>query len=74
VVDELTNATLDAGGRRALDVLGVQYVVVTPANTLLWAPFSAKPLLGAGYPVLFEDGPDYLFGLPSAEPLGPPAP
>jgi hypothetical protein len=74
VVDELTNATLDAGGRRALEVLGVQYVVVTPANTLLWAPFSAKPLLGAGFPVLFEDGPDYLFGLPPAAPLGPPAP
>jgi hypothetical protein len=64
VVSELTNATLSAGGNGALRTLDVQFILVTPANTILWPAFSATPLLQQHFPVLFSEGGDYLFGLP----------
>jgi hypothetical protein len=73
VIRELTNATLDPAGMSAVRVLGVQFIVVTQANTVLWPAFSPVPLLGdaSTFAVLFHEGDAYLFtlgsvGLPSA--------
>lgn len=65
VVDELTNATLDARGTAALAALGVGYVAVTGANNVLFPPFSPAPLLAAGWSPLFEEDDAYLFAVPS---------
>ncbi len=63
VVRELTNGTLDAAGSEALAVLGVNDLLVTGANTVLWPPFSPAPLLAdpAGFPLEFHAGDAYLF-------------
>jgi hypothetical protein len=63
LVRELTNGTLDAQGQGALTALDVGYVAVTGANTVLWPPFSAAPLLGnaSEFVPLFHEGDAYLF-------------
>jgi hypothetical protein len=63
VVDELTNATLDASGRAALTTLDVQYILVTGNSTVLWPAFSPAPLLAdpSLFPVLWAAGDAYLF-------------
>ncbi len=65
LVRELTNGTFDAAGQSALSALDVQYVAVTGANTVLWPPFVAAPLLKepGTFSVLFRAGPDYLFAV-----------
>ena len=64
VVSQLTNATLNATGLSALAALDVAFVVVTGANTVLWPPFSAVPMLSdpATFPLIFHSGDAYLFG------------
>jgi hypothetical protein len=63
VVSQLTNATLNATGLASLAALDVQYVVVTGANTVLWPPFSAVPLLvdSSTFTLLWNEGDAYLF-------------
>lgn len=63
VVDELSNATLDARGRAALAALDVGYVLVTGNSTVLWPAFSPKPLLAdpTAFPLLRQIGDAYLF-------------
>jgi hypothetical protein len=64
VVRELTNGTLDAEGENAMAVLGVEYILVTGANTVLWPPFSPAPLLASPttFPLEYHAGDAYLFG------------
>ncbi|MCI4350577.1 MAG: hypothetical protein L3K15_03580 [Thermoplasmata archaeon] len=63
VVAELSNATLDGAGLGALATLHVGYVGVTQANTVLWPPFVATPLLAlpGNFSVAFHEGDAYLF-------------
>jgi hypothetical protein len=63
IVDELSNATLDARGRAAMATLDVQYIVVTGNSTVLWAAFSPVPLTmdPGAFPELFHQGDAYLF-------------
>ncbi len=63
LVDQLTNATLNAAGLSALAALDVGYVIVTGNNTLLWAPFSPAPLLAdpGTFDLLWNEGDAYLF-------------
>jgi len=51
VVRDLSNGTLDAGGRAALASLAVDFVVVTGNSTVLWPAFWAAPLVHADYNV-----------------------
>jgi hypothetical protein len=46
------------------DLLNVEYIVVTAANTVLWLPFSAAPMLSdpSAFPLLYHEGDAYLFG------------
>ncbi len=62
-VDELSNGTLDARGQSALADLGVQYIIVTGNNTVLWPAFSPRPLLADPneFPLLWSGGDAYLF-------------
>lgn len=64
VVDELSNATLDARGVGAMAALDVQYIVVTGNSTVLWPAFSPVPLLEdpAAFSEIFHQGDAYLFG------------
>jgi hypothetical protein len=63
LVRELTNGTLDAAGTDAMQILGVNYVLVTGANTVLWPPFSPAPLLAdpTAFPLEYRAGDAYLF-------------
>ena len=63
LVDELSNATLDARGRAAMASLDVGYILVTGNSTILWPAFSPRPLLAdpASFPLLREYGDAYLF-------------
>jgi hypothetical protein len=63
VVSQLTNATLNTTGESALADLGVQYIVVTGNNTILWPAFSPVPLLAdpSAFPLLWSEGDAYLF-------------
>ena len=63
VVDELSNATLDARGRAAMITLDVGYIIVTGNSTILWPAFSPRPLLAepGSFPLLREYGDAYLF-------------
>ena len=63
VLRELTNGTLDSAGSNALAILGVDDILVTGANTVLWPPFSPAPLLAdpSEYPLEFHAGDAYLF-------------
>jgi hypothetical protein len=70
LVSALTNGTLNRSAMEALVSLDVQYVLVTPANTILWPPFSAQPFLADDFPVLFVQGGDYLFQTPTDGPPG----
>ncbi len=65
LVSELTNGTLDPAGTSAMQALDVEYIAVTGASTTLWPPFEPAPLLAAPaeFPVLFESGPDFVFGV-----------
>ncbi|MCI4372962.1 MAG: hypothetical protein L3K02_04900 [Thermoplasmata archaeon] len=74
LVSELTNGTLDGAGLVALWNLGVQFIVVTPANSILWPAFSPAPLVDHGFAALFEQGGDYLFTTPPPPPAGGPPP
>jgi hypothetical protein len=64
LVSQLTNATLNSTGLSALAALNVEYIVVTAANTVLWLPFSAAPMLSdpSAFPLLYHEGDAYLFG------------
>ena len=64
VVDELTNATLDARGTAAMGALGVGFVAVTGVNNILFPAFSPAPLEQAGWTALFHEGDAYLFAVP----------
>jgi hypothetical protein len=67
LLSELTNATLPANGLAALAVLGVQFIIVTQANSILWPAFSPTPLVSDhSFPLLFQDGPAFLFAVPGA--------
>jgi hypothetical protein len=63
LVRELTNGTLDPAGQNALAILGVNDLLVTGANTVLWPPFSPAPFLAdpAEFPVEYHAGDAYLF-------------
>ena len=63
VVDELSNATLDARGRAAMAALEVGYIIVTGNSTILWPAFSPRPLLAdpASFSLVREYGDAYLF-------------
>ena len=63
LVDELSNATLDARGRAALSALDVGFVIVTGNSTVLWPAFSPKPFLAdpSSFPLLQQYGDAYLF-------------
>jgi hypothetical protein len=63
VVSQLTNGTLDPHGVQALDYLGVNDILVTQRNTVLWPAFSPGPFLGNpnAYPLEFHEGDAYLF-------------
>ena len=47
VINQLFNATLDAQGVQALDILNVQYIAVTQVNTALFPAFSPVPLVAS---------------------------
>jgi hypothetical protein len=64
VVEELTNGTLDARGVAALDVLDVQAIAVTQANSVLYRAFDAAPLLAAGATVAFHADDAYVLDWP----------
>jgi hypothetical protein len=70
VVRELTNATLDLAGTFAMRTLGVGFIIVTQANTMLWPAFSPAPLEGqpGSFAVLFHEGDAYLFSVRWAVP------
>jgi hypothetical protein len=63
IVNQLSNATLNSTGQAAMGTLSVDYVIVTGANTVLWPPFSAAPLLSdpMEFPLIFHEGDAYLF-------------
>ncbi len=63
IVDELSNATLDAQGVAAMAALDVGYIIVTGNSTTLWPAFSAAPLLAdpSAFPLLQHYGDAYLF-------------
>jgi len=63
LVDELSNATLDARGLGAMTALDVQYIVVTGNSTVLWPAFSPAPFAmnPGAFPELFHQGDAYLF-------------
>ncbi|MCI4358593.1 MAG: hypothetical protein L3J99_06150 [Thermoplasmata archaeon] len=62
LVRELSNATLDQAGTRALANLAVEYVAVTGNNTELFRPFSPAPLVGnPAFSILFHEDDAYLF-------------
>jgi hypothetical protein len=62
---DLVNGSLTASDRGAMYVLGVQFVIVTGANSVLWPPFSPQPFLDdpASFDPVFEKGDAYLFEL-----------
>jgi hypothetical protein len=63
VVDELSNATLDARGLGAMAALDVQFIVVTGNSTVLWPAFSPAPFVAdpGTFSELFHQGDAYLF-------------
>jgi len=63
VVDELSNATLDAAGLSALASLDVEFIIVTGNSTVLWPAFSPAPLLAdrAAFSEIWNQGDAYLF-------------
>ncbi|HEV2520156.1 MAG TPA: hypothetical protein VGX00_06005 [Thermoplasmata archaeon] len=62
LVQELTNATLDAAGVHALRVLQVGFVAVTGNNSQLYRPFSPDPFLGdPTFREVFHEQDAYLF-------------
>ena len=63
VVDQLSNATLNASGRSALAALDVGFIAVTQNNTVLWPAFSPTPMLAdpANFTAVFHQGDAYLF-------------
>jgi hypothetical protein len=63
VVNELSNATLDARGLGALTSLHVGFVIVTGNSTVLWPAFSPLPLLAnpAAFEEMWHQGDAYLF-------------
>jgi hypothetical protein len=61
-VGELSNGTLAADGTSALNDLGVEYVAVTQANTVLWPPFLPVPLQESPTArVMFHSGDAWIF-------------
>lgn len=62
---ELENGILDLPGRAAIADLGVAYIAVTQANTVLWPPYLPGPLLAdpAGFPVVYHAGDAFLFAV-----------
>ncbi|MCI4342847.1 MAG: hypothetical protein L3J92_01845 [Thermoplasmata archaeon] len=74
VVSELTNATLEPGGHAALRILNVQYVIVTPASTVLWPAFSPAPLPSAFGILIYVNEGSSLWEIPQPAPSGPPGP
>ena len=63
LVQQLTNATLNATGLAAMAALQVGYVIVTGNNTVLWGAFSPAPLLAdpATFPLVWNEGDAFLF-------------
>jgi hypothetical protein len=74
LVRELTNGTLSSSGYDALRSLAVQYVLVTPANSVLWPAFSPAPLEVAGFTPLFVEDACSLLEAPWAHETRMPAP
>ncbi|HEV2317185.1 MAG TPA: hypothetical protein VGV89_06390 [Thermoplasmata archaeon] len=70
VVAELTHGRLDTQGLTALDRLGVEFIAVTQANTILWPPFSPAPLLEAPqqFELQFRQGDAYVFAVGQVAP------
>jgi hypothetical protein len=67
LVQELTNATLDANGRAALAELNVSFVAVTGASSTLFAPFDPQPLEeDSELSVAFQQGDAWLFQVEAA--------
>jgi hypothetical protein len=62
-VAELTNGTLDRAGLDALAELQVGFVGVTQANSVLWPPFVATPMLTqpGNFSIAFHEADAYLF-------------
>ncbi len=65
---ELENGTLAPNGTTDLAVLGVGFVVVTGANTVLGDPYDPTPLLAdpSGYPLVYHSGDAYVFAVAAA--------
>lgn len=72
VVSELTNATLDQNGYAALRILQVQYIIVTPASSVLWPAFSSAPLINYVYVPIYENQGTSIWEIPSPSPNCPP--
>jgi hypothetical protein len=71
VVQQLTNATLNASGESALVSLNVGFIAVTERNTVLWPPFSPAPLLSPEFSVVFHASDAYLFSTNASAPPFP---
>ncbi|MFY9717560.1 MAG: hypothetical protein WAK40_06470 [Thermoplasmata archaeon] len=63
VVQQLTNATLNASGESALASLNVGFIAVTERNTVLWPPFSPTPLESSEFSVVFHEADAYMFSM-----------
>jgi hypothetical protein len=70
VVRQLTNGTLTTTGQEALEILGVEFILVTQNNSILWPAFSPLPLESSAFPELFAEGDAYLFEVRGAGPPG----
>jgi hypothetical protein len=76
LVKDLPNATFGSADAQAIEALGVNFVVVTGNNTILWWAFSPTPFLTyrAQFPLVFHEGDAYLFRFDPTAPAGPSGP